>query len=64
MILAAECVKASCSTWGRYAGLMTDAPHLAAEATIEVVTTLFAIVVGRPFLRRAVRRHDQTHHDA
>lgn len=60
MIMASECVQ-HCSVWTSYTGLMTDAPHMLFEVTMEVLTAPFAFIVGRWYANREHRRIDREH---
>lgn len=46
----------------RYLDLLTDPAHWAFEITVTVIVDIIIIGMMIPFIRRAVRRHDEEHH--
>ena len=60
MISAGECTQ-HCGFVKSYVGLMTDAPHLAFELSLELLTAPFAYAIGKGVARREHRKIDAEH---
>lgn len=48
--------------WNEYLHVVSDPAHILAEVTFIIVVDGLLLGLAIPFVRRAIRRHDATHH--
>lgn len=48
--------------WEEYIHLLTDPAHLMFEATLIILIDGLLLGLAIPFIKKAVRKHDKTHH--